>query len=438
MKKIYSIILFLIITIATLSTSVLAAVNPLDGGTITSMPTFPDVGTTTTYIDSEPSRVAGGLYVPISGSWRTNVNGTTLSGVSYHPYAPIPMATSRSWPSEYQNEDVEYSQQSGVKQSIVVSGLSSGSTGTHDYYITKEFENDDTKTYSLVYTASNTANIGAIYAGQFVGCKRDNLISYGLKVGVANNPNFTYYIKGTYYWYNSDNNNSGKFDVDTSGSVLAGNYASFLPEQYSLTLTDDTYTDFMFDGVIYWVWNISSYPKIFVDYAKSQGISAVAAQNVLVDYTNNFGGIPSVLQQNPVASFAYTYGTLNYVSGGDTLNIEITANGSYEYDVSDYSKVAIDVNLPNIITPPSSPSEVLTITENGFYDVSQFNYVDADIPPDVVEVPAEFPSLFGWVGNVLNGVLDFELMPNFSLGGILIIIVGLALIVWLLKVFLGG
>lgn len=437
MKKIYAIILFAIIIISTLATPVLAAVNPLDGGTITSLPTFPDIGSTTTYIDSEPSRVSGGVYLPISGTWRTNVNGTTLNGVSYHPYAPIPMAISRAWVSEYQYEDVEYTQQSGVNLSISVTGLSSGSTGAHNYVITKESENADTKTYSLVYSgAGNTANIGAIFAGQFVGCKRDNLISYGLKVGVANNPKFTYYIKGTYYWYNADNNDSGQFDVDTSASMLAGNYASFLPEQYSLTLTDDAYTDFMFDGVIYWVWNISSYPKIFVDYAIDQGISAVAAQNELIDYTNNIGGIASVLQQNPVSYFAYKYGTLNYVNSGDILNVEIAENGTYEYDVSDYAQIAIEVNVPtDPIIPPDTPSgDILEITENGQYNVEDYSYARVSVPREVTE----FPSLFGWVGNVINGITSFEFIPNFTLGGVIATLVGLAIIFFLLKVFFGG
>lgn len=44
----------------------------------------------------------------------------------------------------------------------------------------------------------------------------------------------------------------------------------------------------------------------------------------------------------------------------------------------------------------------------------------------------------GWIANATSGFLNFELMPNFSIGGVLAILVGFSLVILFLKIFAGG
>lgn len=43
-----------------------------------------------------------------------------------------------------------------------------------------------------------------------------------------------------------------------------------------------------------------------------------------------------------------------------------------------------------------------------------------------------------WIGHALSGFMDFQIMPGFSLGGLMLVILSFSVVVWWLKVFAGG
>ncbi len=60
-----------------------------------------------------------------------------------------------------------------------------------------------------------------------------------------------------------------------------------------------------------------------------------------------------------------------------------------------------------------------------------FTYVTNSL----IDVDASFTR---WIGTAVSGFLDFEIYDGYSLGGLLITIVGFLLVLWFLKLFLGG
>lgn len=52
-----------------------------------------------------------------------------------------------------------------------------------------------------------------------------------------------------------------------------------------------------------------------------------------------------------------------------------------------------------------------------------------------IDVNADFT---GWIATATSGFLNFELFPNFSIGGVLAILVGFSLVILFLKIFAGG
>lgn len=62
------------------------------------------------------------------------------------------------------------------------------------------------------------------------------------------------------------------------------------------------------------------------------------------------------------------------------------------------------------------------------YDDSRSHTISTDLEVDFT----------GWIATATSGFLNFELFPNFSIGGVLAILVGFSLVILFLKVFAGG
>lgn len=105
-------------------------------------------------------------------------------------------------------------------------------------------------------------------------------------------------------------------------------------------------------------------------------------------------------------------------------------NGVFKF-YGTYTNGTISVNVPTYAKNSS-----ITVTRNGRYDVGNYNYVEINVPQENVTI--EDSNMFSWLANSAEEFLKFKIAPDFSIGGILLFIVGFALIMWILKIFLGG
>lgn len=245
-------------------------------------------------------------------------------------------------------------------------------------------------------------------------------------------------------------NNTAAYDIFVSGTLVYGNESGFRYSQYitkvfskrsaeyftfnpqSLTEAEDTinYDWYYFIGE----WQVSCPTSVglnlewFYDINHKETYQYINGNNQNTELSHS-------IDYNPVFRIiSLLNSTVIDNTPTDTLNIDIFENGTFSYDVSDYARVSIDVDVSQTIIPDVPDSEKITITENGTYNVENYTVAEVSVPQKVTQLP----SIFGWVGNVLEGVMTFEIMPNFSLGGVVVILVGLAIIFLLLKVFLGG
>lgn len=136
-------------------------------------------------------------------------------------------------------------------------------------------------------------------------------------------------------------------------------------------------------------------------------------------------------------------GGVSYVAEYSTLQSKynITATSSFNHDLvfsyntsSDYDSISeqfIELVVESGLAP-DIPDDVMEITVNGRYNVLGKEYVDVNVPQNMAE------SAFGWLLDVGGAALQFEIAPGYTIGGIFTFVVGFALIIWLLKVFLGG
>lgn len=85
-----------------------------------------------------------------------------------------------------------------------------------------------------------------------------------------------------------------------------------------------------------------------------------------------------------------------------------------------YAKTDIDVG-------------VLEITQNGFYSVDRYKAVNVNVPQTV-----GWSGMFDWLFDSMGAFLGFEIAPGWSLGILMTVIVGLAVAIWAIRVFMGG
>lgn len=126
----------------------------------------------------------------------------------------------------------------------------------------------------------------------------------------------------------------------------------------------------------------------------------------------------------------------------DRYTVSLTSNGSsqsYEFsNIIDHPIYRFFSYNPTDGDYPSGdgvmfqyPLGRLDVSSNGVYYVGNKQYVN-------VNVSTDNDGMYGWLIDSLSSVTGFEIAPGWTIGIILSIAVGLAIIVWILKIFLGG
>lgn len=158
-----------------------------------------------------------------------------------------------------------------------------------------------------------------------------------------------------------------------------------------------------------------------------------------------FKGSFCIISENPediVDGYGYCYG-LDMM--GDTKSIVYSA-GEIVQQQTDATYVldkfvrmlytSTDSATPTPTPTPTEPAGNITITANGTYNVSNYATATINVPQENVTI--ENTNMFSWLMSAASSFLGFEIAPNFSIGGIMMLVVGLALVSWILKIFLGG
>lgn len=289
------------------------------------------------------------------------------------------------------------------------------------------------------YTGSNDS---ASSSALFVPLSFDTTTSadYSLRYYIGTNstdtitPNSREYWHGTTYSYYNDSTTtrqgmhgfgivgtnvnvsnivyiSGKLTYIVENPVNGGDRYTYVEkaiDEYKIINSDTPlYIDYTLDESIHLDSAVSIISKfegeVLVRYGDSETHRVTYLEDVSLDYSN----IVSYSDTN-LSGFTAT----EHISIADTFC-------DYYY----YSMIGV----------PVQPTETMSITSNGVYNVKDYAYVN-------VRVPQEFESdgLFGWITTATGGLMDFEIAPGWSIGIIMTIIIGLAVTVWVLKVFLGG
>lgn len=285
--------------------------------------------------------------------------------------------------------------------------------------------------YPLNSGAKNYAYQYGMVTGEWLNSSSTDAIVTGYSIKWSVNTPYTVSLKGSLsYGYEGDIIQT--VQLDRNYNVLADGVFSFNPQtllEYEDTVNFDYY---VFTGN----WTVYSSAAGYLieykayDFVNIEKVDYLNGYNEYTDQTYNIDLYPITRITNKLA--------FTRQSDSGTLNVNIEENGSYIYDVSDYSqiKIAVDVPTTPIINPddPITPGQVLYIVDNGFYDASQYNYVDVDVPTEIIEQQG----IMQWLYDAVQGFLNMQIAPNFSIGGILLFAVGFSLIIWITKIFLGG
>lgn len=285
--------------------------------------------------------------------------------------------------------------------------------------------------YPLNAGSKNYAYQYGIVTGEWLNNSSTDSIVTGYAIKWSANASYTVSLKGSLS-YGYEGEIIQTVQLDRNYNVLADGIFSFNPQTllgYEDTVNFDYY---VFTGN----WTVYCSAQGYLieykayDFVNIEKVDYINGYNEYTDQTYNIDLYPITRITNKLA--------FTRQSDSGTLNVDIVENGIYTYDVSDYSQIQIAVDVPTtpIINPddPISPGQVLYIEDNGFYDVTQYNYVDVNIPTEIIEQQG----ILQWLYDAVQGFLTMEIAPDFSIGGVLLFIVGFSIIIWIIKIFLGG
>jgi hypothetical protein len=96
-----------------------------------------------------------------------------------------------------------------------------------------------------------------------------------------------------------------------------------------------------------------------------------------------------------------------------------------------------DMEASAVVTGMDRLEVVVPLVEESFY-VNFYNYIRATFPGYLLDEDSDLSDIGTFLASSLGGFLDFEIMPNISIGDLFMTCVGIGLVVILLKFFSGG
>lgn len=208
----------------------------------------------------------------------------------------------------------------------------------------------------------------------------------------------------------STTQNTFEFNGDTfEGYVDMRTISSSIAFTYSSGYVRYNYSDY-------------GYPKLYLDNEQTNIVTldTPVVDNMTVYYYGNHGVGSNDLGDNHMSST---------LSLGDAIPVTLAIDGDWQIvENSPLKATGIDVSYP--------------VYERDF-EVDDINLAYPDFNRYIlkfrgignVDVNADFT---GWIATATSGFLNFELLPNFSIGGVLAILVGFSLVILFLKIFAGG
>lgn len=193
------------------------------------------------------------------------------------------------------------------------------------------------------------------------------------------------------------------------------------------------------------LWDVATYPidthvmisanqTVYIDYALTDFIPQESAMvgmtkfegEVMVRYGLNADKPMHYVEEvdnifSKVVSFSDT-NLKGFYEGSD-------AEGASSLGVAslycDYLSAVQGVYVPEV-------GGNLNIIANGSYNVKDYSTVSVNVPQNV-----GWSGMFDWLFDSMGAFLGFEIAPGWSLGILMTVIVGLAVAIWAIRVFLG-
>lgn len=237
------------------------------------------------------------------------------------------------------------------------------------------------------------ANQYGIVSGEWINGSYTDSIVTGYSIKWSNDTEMTVTLKGNLiYGYEGDIIQS--INIDRNYNVAAGEIFQFNPQnllQYEDTIN---YEYYVFSGN----WTcFSTSSGYLIEYKAYDHVNIET-----VDYLDGFNEYTEQVYSIDLYPIARISSKLSATISSDTgtLIVDIDENGTYSYNVSDYSQINIEV----------------------------------DVPQEVIDNL----HIFKWLLDSVQDFLSLEIFPDFSVGGILLFVVGFGLVMWIVKIFLGG
>lgn len=168
---------------------------------------------------------------------------------------------------------------------------------------------------------------------------------------------------------------------------------------------------------------------LYVDYTLDNSIELDSAVSVI----SKFEGEVLVRYGNQETQRVKYVEDLSLNYSNNVSYVDTNLNGFSGTEISSISDLFCMSYYNAMSGSPAQPTATLLINTNGVYNIKDYAYVNVNVPQTV-----SWGGMFDWIFDSFDAFLGFEIAPGWTLGIIMTIVIGLAVAIWVLKVFLGG